>query len=214
MAEDSDLNSFIRNTLDSIQRVRESGLNTPPQTIISKESYSDIADIGSRFDPSSGNAASGLFGGGGGGQFPFKISVRNGSAPAYKVSYNSSIIDGINGGPFNISGLNVFNSISQQKFIIAEAEVQSNPFKVSDYGFTIKAVDANETDEVVLSSTSIPVQTKLRLLIGKITVENTEGNTTLKPWQAVTTSFRTAIAFHNGAAVYTLQAAPTHQSRI
>jgi hypothetical protein len=155
--------------------------------------------------------------GGGGEQFPFKISVTSGKNPKYKVSYNSSIINGTNGGPYNIANLNEDISITSQKFIIAEADVTSAPFKVSDSGFTIKEVDDDETDEVVVdTSGEFLKQTKLRLLIGKITVEDlpNNGGKLLRPWQAVTTSFRTAMSYHNGAAVFILQAAPTHQSRI
>ena len=155
--------------------------------------------------------------GGGGDQFPFKISVKSGKNPQYKVSYNSSIINGTNGGPYNIVGLNTDKSISQQKFIIAEANVGSEPFKISDSGFTIKEVDANETDEVVINTSGeYPKQTKLRLLIGKITVENlpNNGGKLLRPWQAVTTSFKTAMSFHNAVPVFILLSAPTHQSRI
>jgi hypothetical protein len=153
-----------------------------------------------------------LSGSGGSDQFPFKISVQSGQDPKYKVSYNSSIIDGTNGGPFNINGLNMDRGITVEKFIIAEANVTSNPFQVSNDGFTIKEVDSNETDEVKVEKGK---QTKLRLLIGKITVEDmVGGGKLLKPWQAVTTSFRTAVAFHNGVPVYILQSAPTHQSRV
>jgi hypothetical protein len=159
-------------------------------------------------------------GGGGGGpdNFPFKITVKNstfgsGVQPSFKVAYNSSIIDGTNGGPFAITNLNTDISFTETtfKFIVAEAAVTSNPFEVTDAGFTIKAVDEGETDEVVLDAGK---QTKLRLLIGKITVEETDNGHKLTAWQAVTTSFRTAVAFHNGVPVYILQVAPTHQSRI
>lgn len=151
--------------------------------------------------------------GGEGSQFPFKISVISGQDPKYKVSYNSSIINGTNGGPFTINGLNEEKSISAEKFIVAEASVTSSPFEISNSGFTITEVDASDTDEVKIESGK---QTKIRLLIGKITVEDipNSGGKLLRPWQAVTTSFRTAVSFHNGVPVYILQAAPTHQSRI
>ena len=149
--------------------------------------------------------------GGSGDQFPFKISVKSGDNPTYKVSYNSSIINGINGGPFNINGLNMDKSITEEKFIVAEANVTANPFQIDNAGFTIKEVGADETDEVKVEEYK---QTKLRLLIGKITVEPQGTGKLLRPWQAVTTSFRTAVSFHNGVPVYILQAAPTHQSRV
>ena len=153
-------------------------------------------------------------GGGGSDQFPFKIETKSGKSPKYKVSYNSSIINGTNGGPYNIIGLNQEKGITQQKFIIAEADV-STSLTVSN--FTIKEVDDGETDEVKMeTSGQSPKQTKLRLLIGKITVEPIPngGGTRLTTWQAITTSYRTVNSFYNGVSVLVLEAAPTHQSRV
>lgn len=149
--------------------------------------------------------------GGGGDEFPFKITVKSGTNPKYKVSYNSSIINGTNGGPFNIIGLNEDKDIDDQSFIVAEANVTLNPFKISDEGFTIREVQEGETDEVVVASGN---QTKLRLLIGKITVETQGTGKLLRPWQAIKTSFRTTMSFYNGVIVFTLEPAPTHQSRV
>jgi hypothetical protein len=149
--------------------------------------------------------------GGAGDQFPFKITVKSGSSPTYKVSYNSSIIDGTNGGPFNIVGLNTDKGITEEKFIIAEANVTSNPFKINNAGFTIKEVGPDEMNEAVLEDGK---QTKLRLLIGKITVEPQGSGKLLRPWQAITTSFQTTMSFYNGVIVFTLESAPTHQSRV
>lgn len=221
MEKDNDMDAFIRDTLNSYQRIREKDRAPIQQTIVSRTS----TNFGTGAPPlilASNNTSSGSVGGGGGSdiQFPFLITTTDGvfgsgQSPKYKVSYNSSIIDGTNGGPYNIVGLNQDKTITQQKFIIAEANVTFGPFKVSDSGFTIKEVDANETDEVVIdTSGEFPTQTKLRLLIGKITVEESDSGIKLKAWQAVTTSFRTAMSFHNGAAVFILQVAPTHQSRI
>jgi hypothetical protein len=153
-------------------------------------------------------------GGGGGEQFPFKISVTSGKNPKYKVSYNSSIINGTNGGPYNIVGLNLDKSLAQEKFIIAEGDVSTS---LTTTGFTIKEVDAGETDEVVMSGTgSTAAQSKLRLLIGKITVEDlpNNGGKLLRPWQAITTSYRTVNSFYNGVSILVLEPAPTHQSRV
>ena len=151
-------------------------------------------------------------GGGSGGNHPFKVSVKSGTDSSYKVFLRSSIVNGINGGPFTITGLNEDKPLSTEKFIIAEADVTFNPFKISDSGFTIKEVDAADTDEVKLEDNK---QTKIRLLIAKITVEDMEGGgKALSAWQAVTTSFRAAVSFHNGTPVYILQSAPTHQSSI
>jgi len=150
-------------------------------------------------------------GGGSDTSFPFQITVKSGANPTYKVSYNSSIINGTNGGPFNINGLNVDKGITQERFIIAEATVTDDPFKISDSGFIIREVGADDTNEVVIDSER---QTKLRLLIGKITIEPQGTGKLLRPWQAVTTSFQTTMSFYNGAIVFTLQSAPTHQSRV
>lgn len=152
-------------------------------------------------------------GGGGGGNHPFKITVKGGDNPTYKIFAASSIINGTNGGPFNISGLDVDNGLSGTNFIVAQATVTSSPFKVSDDGFTISAVgeDASQTNEVLLEGGK---QTKLRLLIGKIVAETVGDSTSYTVLQAVTTSFKTAVSFHNGVPVYVLQSAPTHQSKL
>jgi hypothetical protein len=216
MAEDINMDSFIRDTLRSYERIRDKSFDPIQQTIVSKQSFStnlssprtESADVS---PIATGSIVSG------GGNHPFKITVKSGEAPTYKVFLRSSIINGINGGPFNITGLNEDKEITEEKFIVAEATVTSNPFEVTNDGFTINAVGADDTNEVLLEDGK---QTKLRLLIGKITVEplldeeGTEIGKALKAWQAVTTSFRTAVSFFNGAPVYILQVAPTHQSRI
>lgn len=149
-------------------------------------------------------------GSGGGGGFPFEIIVESGSNPRYKISSNSSIINGINGGPFAINTLDSFKGISETQFIIAEATVTSEPFEITDDGFTIKEAGESETNEVVIDNGK---QTKIRLLIGKILAKPIEGGgTQLEAHQAAYTSFRSAVNFHNGIPVYVLQAAPTHQS--
>ena len=144
---------------------------------------------------------------------PFLLTVTGGDNPKYKVYVASSIINGTNGGPFAISDLDTDIEFSGTNFIVAEAEVTSSPFEISNDGFTISAIGDNEddTNEVVLEDGK---QTKLRLLIGKIVAETVNGETSYTVLQAVTTSFKTVVSFHNGIPVYVLQAAPTHQSRL
>lgn len=227
MEKDNDMDAFIRDTLNSYQRIREKDRAPIQQTIVSRTS----TNFGTGAPPltlASNNISSGsVDGGGGGGNHPFKITTKNalygsGEQPSCKIFNNSSIINGTNGGPFAITNLNTdipfaTGESNDFKFVVATADVTSNPFEVTDAGFTISLVDDDETDEVLLEDGK---QTKLRLLIGKITVEplldgeGTEIGKKLTPWQAVTTSFRTAVSFSNGVPVYILQVAPTHQSRI
>jgi hypothetical protein len=218
MEKDNDMDAFIRDTLNSYQRIREKDRAPLQQTIVSRTS----TNFGSGAPPltlTSSNISSGSVVGGGGSdiQFPFLITTKDstfgsGVQPSFKVASYSSIMDGTNGGPFNITNLNTDISITSQKFIIAEADVPSN-FIIT--GFTIKAVDAGETDEIVMSGTgSTATQTKLRLLIGKVTTETTDTGVKLTPWQAITTSYRIVNSFYNGASVLVLEPAPTHQSRI
>jgi hypothetical protein len=218
MEKDNDMDAFIRDTLNSYQRIREKDRAPRQLTIVSRTS----TNFGSGAPPltlASNNSSSGSVGGGGGSdiQFPFLITTTNGvfgsgQSPKYKVSYNSSIINGTNGGPYNIVGLNEEKTITQQKFIVAEADV-STSLAVS--GFTIKEVGAGDTDEVKIeTSGEFPKQTKLRLLIGKVTVENVDTGIKLKAWQAITTSYRTTMSIHNGVPVLVLEPAPTHQSRV
>jgi len=218
MEKDNDMDAFIRDTLNSYQRIREKDRAPIQQTIVSRTS----TNFGSGAPPltlTSSNISSGSVVGGGGSdiQFPFLITTKNstfgsGVQPSFKVASYSSIMDGTNGGPFNITNLNTDISITSQKFIIAEADVPSN-FIIT--GFTIKAVDAGETDEIVMTgSGETATQSKLRLLIGKVTTETTDTGVILTPWQAITTSYRTSNSFYNGVSVLVLEPAPTHQSRV
>ena len=218
MEFDNDMDAFIRDTLRSSRRVREKNFD-PVQSTVATTSTSSSNYSETQIPFLDLPSISGSIHGGGGGsdiQFPFQITTidgvfGSGQAPEYKVSYNSSIINGTNGGPYNIVGLNENKRIEQQKFIIAEATV---PTSLIITGFTIKAVDAGETDEVVLTGTAPVTQTKLRLLIGKVTTETTDTGIKLTPWQAITTSYRTVNSFYNGVSVLVLEAAPTHQSRV
>ena len=218
MEKDNDMDAFIRDTLNSYQRIREKDRAPLQQTIVSRTS----TNFGSGAPPltlTSSNISSGSVVGGGGSdiQFPFLITTKDstfgsGVQPSFKVASYSSIVDGTNGGPFNITNLNTDISITSQKFIIAEADVPSNLIIT---GFTIKAVDAGETDEIVMTgSGETATQSKLRLLIGKVTTESTENGVKLTPWQAITTSYRTSNSFYNGVSVLVLEPAPTHQSRV
>jgi phosphohistidine swiveling domain-containing protein len=150
---------------------------------------------------------------------PFQIITTSGKDPKFKIFLRSSIINGTNGGPFNFTNLNQDISVSSEKFIIAEAEVTKDPFKISDSGFTIRAVGSSDTDEVKFADDN-ESQTKIRLLIGKVTVADEMDSAgkvigkALIPWQAVVTSFKAVVAFHNGLPVYVLQSAATHQSSI
>jgi hypothetical protein len=215
MEKDNDMDAFIRDTLNSYQRIREKDRAPLQQTIVSRTS----TNFGSGAPPlTSSNISSGsVVGGGSDIQFPFLITTKDstfgsGVQPSFKVASYSSIMDGTNGGPFNITNLNIDISITSQKFIIAEANVPSNLIIT---GFTIKAVDAGETDEIVMTGTgSTATQSKLRLLIGKVTTESTENGVKLTPWQAITTSYRTSNSFYNGVSVLVLEPAPTHQSRV
>jgi len=228
MAEDINMDSFIRDTLRSFERIRDKNYAPIQQTVASKQSFSsNISSPRTESAEMSPIASGSITGGGGGVNHPFKITTKNalygsGQQPSYKIANNSSIINGTNGGPFTITDINTdvdfpTGTSNDFKFVVATAEVTSNPFEVTDAGFTISLVDDDETDEVNLESGK---QTKLRLLIGKITVEpllngeGTEIGKKLTPWQAVTTSFRTAVNFHNGVPVYILQAAPTHPDSI
>jgi len=220
------MDEFIRDTLRSNERIRDKNYSQTEQTVFSKQSFNNtVGDSKSNLGKPSVSGY--VMGGGGGGNHPFKITVKNstygsGEQPSFKVFNSSSIINGTNGGPFPITNLNEdidfpTGTSNDFKFVVATASVTSDPFKVADEGFTIELVDEDQTNEVFLEAGK---QTKLRLLIGKITVEpllgegGSEVGKKLTPWQAVTTSFRTAVSFHNGVPVYILQVAATHQSKI
>jgi hypothetical protein len=217
MENDKDMDAFIRDTLKSYQRIREKDRAPSQQTNVSRTSTNTGSEA-PPLTPTSSNISSGsVVGGGSDIQFPFLITTKDstfgsGVQPSFKVASYSSIMDGTNGGPFNITNLNIDISITSQKFIIAEADVPSNLIIT---GFTIKAVDAGETDEIVMTgSGETATQSKLRLLIGKVTTETTDTGVKLTPWQAITTSYRTSNSFYNGVSVLVLEPSPTHQSRV
>jgi hypothetical protein len=215
----NDMDEFIRETMRSSRRIRDKNFS-PIQNTVASSATSSSTFSETQIPLSEAMRVRGSISGGGGGsdiQFPFKITTKDstfgsGVQPSFKVASYSSIMDGTNGGPFNITNLNIDISITSQKFIIAEADVPSNLIIT---GFTINAVDAGETDEIVMTgSGETATQSKLRLLIGKVTIESTEDGVKLTPWQAITTSYRTVNSFYNGVSVLVLEPAPTHQSRV
>ena len=209
---ESEMADFIRENLRDNQRVRSKGapeFSAPPVVNQTTTTFNETRyPIPAPFIPS------GEVIGGGGGEHPFKITGISGEEPKYIVSANSSIVDGINGDAFSITGLGEERPISESKFIVAEAEVTSVPFAVNAAGFTISEVDDANLNEVELAA-SATNQTKIRLVIGRVRVTESEGDPAVKvvtAVQAVTSSFRTSVSFHNGVPVYILQVAPTHKS--
>jgi hypothetical protein len=142
---------------------------------------------------------------------PFYINVweKNPNNWVFSIS-NGTIINGTNGGPFAIKGLKKEMSVSKD-FIVLEAEVTNNPFKISDDGFEVKMVDADDTDEVKITDGE---QEKIRLLIGKVLKIPDSSPAEYTALQACYTSYKTGVSFHNGVPVYVLHAAATHQSML
>jgi len=140
---------------------------------------------------------------------PFKIVISSSTTGASQYSLQKgSIIDGTNGLPVNLSGIIETKKPATAGYIILEASV-SSALVVS--GWALKTVtNPDDAKEAHLSSSNPPVQDKLRLLIGKITVSGK----TATAWQACFSSFRITHAIHNGTLLRVLEAAPTHASAI
>lgn len=156
-------------------------------------------------------------GGSGGGTFlhPFKITVGTGeSGPTYKVS-KGSIILGTNGAayPFPSSGFFDTPQAASANHLVLQATVGDDlelPTSSNPWAFAL--VSEADSKEVVMTTTAPIKQTKLRLLLGKITVDSGTGVATA--WQAQFSSVRVVHGIFNGVEVLVLENAPTHPSAI
>lgn len=139
---------------------------------------------------------------------PWKLTTSlDGETMKFKVSSaHSGITDGTNGSAIDISGagLDVDVTISAEKYIVLEASVDASLVLTS---WTLVAAALADADEVKIVDNA---QTKLRLLIGKVTV----GDGVATPWQALYSSVRIVNGVLNGTAVKVFAHASTHPSEI
>ena len=157
------------------------------------------------------------------GVIPFKLSARNdGGTLKWQVSSDySSITDGTNGAAIDLgpSGadwgtgavkFDVETTISATKYIVLEADADVD-LTLTDW--TLSAVALADADEVGLTGTP-PAQNKIRLLIGKVTVDTTPDPDTVEVSQAVFTPQQIGFSILNGLAVKTFRAAPIHADNL
>jgi hypothetical protein len=154
-------------------------------------------------------------GSGGGGTFahPFKITVGTGeSGPTYKVS-KGSIILGTNGAAYPIPTSGFFDTplAASANHLVLQATVGDDlelPTSSNPWAFAL--VSEADSKEVVMTTTAPIKQTKLRLLLGKITLDGSVATA----WQAQFSSVRVVHGIFNGVEVLVLENAPTHPSAI
>lgn len=148
---------------------------------------------------------------GGGGTFahPFRITV---GTEGYQVS-KGSIILGTNGAayPFPASGFFDTARTASANYLVLQATVGDDlelPTSSNPWAFAL--VSEADSKEVVMTTTAPIKQTKLRLLLGKITLDGSVATA----WQAQFSSVRVVHGIFNGVEVLVLENAPTHPSAI
>lgn len=173
-----------------------------PQVAMDPTQFSYTEDgTGVRTYRFGGAAGTGIF------DHPFRLTVSNGTAGAkYKIA-PGSITQGTNGDAIALSGLFDVERSASAGIVVIEADVDGS-LELSDWGVSIISVGSAE--EVGFSGGDPETQNKLRLVIGKITLD--EGTATAT--QALYTSVRTGYAVLNGVEVVVFEAAPTHPSTV
>ncbi len=135
---------------------------------------------------------------------PFKLTTSVvSSTPKYKV-HDGSITDGTNGDAIDLSLILNDDLTATDGFVVIEADVDED-LEVSGWNLLI-VTDADDAAEVRLTTDDPPVQDKLRLLIGKLALDDDVAI----PTQALITSVRITHGILNGALVKVFEAAPSH----
>lgn len=168
-----------------------------PQVAMDPVQFSYTSDaLGVRTYRLTAPGAGGIF------RHPFKITVSFEEAGIkYKVA-QGSITDGTNGTAISLSGILEENRSASQGYVVLSASV-SSALVISGWALTIESSVEN-TKEVLIAGDP-PAQTRIRLLLGKITIE--EGQATVT--QALFTSVVISTRLLNGVEVKTFDAAPT-----
>jgi len=189
--------SGLRNQLDSLERKLQPFTETVIQMPSGVQGFDAVVNVLGQmygFVPSTGPL------------HPFKIiiSTTDSGIAQYKVA-KGSITEGTNGPPLPITGLDEKKDASEG-IVFIEGDV-------SDYVITNLKVTLgdNAVEEVEITDST---QTKIILILGKITMDTTVSPPVATAWQAWTTSARAIYGMLNGAAVKVFDAAPTHPSEI
>lgn len=143
------------------------------------------------------------------GDHPFQIVTYNTkSGPKYKVG-KGSIIDGTNGAAIDLDGVIEVEREATAGFVVIQATVDPDTLECTGWNSGV-VTEANAEAEVVFNDASPPGQTKIVLLLGKITI----GDGVATAWQAWSTSARITHGFLNGQLVKVFEAAPTSPGKI
>lgn len=138
---------------------------------------------------------------------PFQITVSSkNNQPKFKV-FKGSVTDGTNGEAMDLGKIFEQDHTASAGFVVLNAKVAAD-FKLSDWA--IKVVAAEQAKEVLINEATPPVQTEIRLLIGKITMEKGIP----KAWQASFSSVRAIYGVLNGVLVKVFEEAPTHADKV
>lgn len=139
---------------------------------------------------------------------PFKVSATSeGLSSVYEIS-KGSIIDGTNGDPIDLGDIIEDESPASSGHVCVEAAVNED---LSITGWTKAIKGGTEAAKEVEFTTEAPVrQTKIRLHLGKITID---GDTTTVA-QACFQSQRITHGVINGVPCKVFESAPTHPSSL
>jgi hypothetical protein len=139
---------------------------------------------------------------------PFQLSVSAGAGgPKYQVS-KGSITDGTNGVAVALGDIFSSDESASAGYVVLEASVSED---MTTSGWELKIIaTAGGTKEVGLTTGDPVRQEKIRLLIGKITLDGT----TPTAWQALFTSVVIGTRLLNGVEIKAFDAAPTLAAEI
>lgn len=149
-------------------------------------------------------------GSGGGTEFshPFKITTSTVEGVAkYKVA-KGSIQDGTNGTAISLAGITETETTATAGYVVIEADVDAD-LVITGWALAIKS-GATDAQEVGMTTTGDIRQNKIRLLIGKLTLDGAVATA----WQAQFSSVRINVGLVNGVAGKVFEDAPTYPTSI
>lgn len=145
------------------------------------------------------------------GPHPFNLVTRRiDGKDHWRVIYlGSSITDGTNGAAVDLTlvGFNADNPITETKYIVLEADVDPDLVVTNWALVEVAPGDEANLEEVGMSDDDSTIQGKLRLLIGKVTIEPDKP---INVAEAVFTAQRITHGFLNGIMVKVFESAPVN----
>jgi hypothetical protein len=149
-------------------------------------------------------------GGSGGSEFshPFQITTATVSSVAKYTVAKGAIQDGTNGTPISLSGITETETTATAGYVVIEADVDED-LVITSWAMAIKSTAA-EAAEVGMTTTGTIRQNKIRLLLGKLTLDGDVATA----WQAQFSSVRITVGLLNGVAVKVFEDAPTYPTSI